>query len=29
MDPIGLQLIDKGVKLVHACPYTFPRAVEK
>jgi hypothetical protein len=29
MDPIGLHLIDKGVKPVHARPYTGPRAVEQ
>ena len=29
MDPISLNLIDKGVKPVHACPYTVPRAVEQ
>ena len=28
MDPISLQLIDKGVKPAHACPYTVPSAVE-
>ena len=29
MDPIGLHLIDKGVKPVHARPCTVPRAVEQ
>jgi hypothetical protein len=29
MDPISLHLIDKGVKSVHAHPYTVPRAVEQ
>jgi hypothetical protein len=29
IDPFGLHLISKGVKLVHACPYTVPRAVEQ
>jgi hypothetical protein len=29
MDPIGLYLIDKGVKPVHACPYTVPRVAEQ
>jgi hypothetical protein len=29
MDPICLHLIDKGVKPVHARPYTVPRAVEQ
>jgi hypothetical protein len=28
-DPISLQLIDKGVKPVHARPYTVPRSVEQ
>ena len=29
MDPISLHLIDKGVKSVHARPYTVPRSVEQ
>ena len=29
MDPICLHLIDKGVKPVHARPYTVPRSVEQ
>jgi hypothetical protein len=29
MNPISLLLIDKGVKPVHARPYTVPRAVEQ
>jgi hypothetical protein len=29
MDPISLHLIDKGVKPVHARPYTVLRAVEQ
>jgi hypothetical protein len=29
MDPIGLHLIDKGVKPVHVRPYTVPISVEQ
>jgi hypothetical protein len=29
MDPISLHLADKGVKPVHARPYTVPRSVEQ
>jgi hypothetical protein len=29
MHPISLQLLDKGIKPVHARPYTVPRAVEQ
>jgi flagellar biosynthesis regulator FlbT len=27
--PVSLQLMDQGVKTVHTCPYTVPRAVEQ